>query len=137
MNTIIRPGCGCRVECLGPDSAIWSSPPCPYTSPFTVGSLRGRQSDAQAAQKADSDAYFANLLERSAAAKVEPTTAKQIKYLEALTVKTDPERFDTEFAKSVKGTPTASKPVGAWEDSCDDESWGGNLVATHCYTSRH
>ena len=63
-----------------------------------------RSPEAQAAQKASSDTYYAKLRERSAAAKVEPATAKQIKYLEALAAKTDPERFDTEFAKAVKGT---------------------------------
>ncbi|MEV5394454.1 hypothetical protein [Nocardia farcinica] len=63
-----------------------------------------RSPEAQAAQKASSDAYYAKLRERSAAAKVEPATAKQIKYLEALAAKTNPERFDTEFAKAVKGT---------------------------------
>lgn len=63
-----------------------------------------RSPEVQAAQQAGSDAYYAKLRERSAAAKVEPATAKQIKYLEALAAKTDSERFDTEFAKAVTGT---------------------------------
>ncbi|WP_225731050.1 MULTISPECIES: hypothetical protein [unclassified Nocardia] len=59
---------------------------------------------AQAERKAASDAHYARLRERSAAAEAEPATIKQIDYLKTLAANAESEHFDAEFAKATKGT---------------------------------
>ncbi|WP_327151562.1 hypothetical protein [Nocardia sp. NBC_01329] len=63
-----------------------------------------RSPETQAALKAASAARYAQLRERTAAAKVEPASVKQVAYLDTLAAQTDPDRFDAEFAKAVKGS---------------------------------
>lgn len=71
--------------------------------------IADRSPETQAALKAASDAHYAVIRERTAAAKVEPASTKQIDYLKALAAKTDLERFDTEYAKAIEGTEIAPR----------------------------
>lgn len=70
--------------------------------------VTNRSPEAEAARKAANDAHYGRIREesakRKAAAKVEPATEKQLKYLSCLAEKVGTERFDAEFVKAVKGT---------------------------------
>ncbi|WP_433635493.1 hypothetical protein [Nocardia sp. CA-120079] len=71
-----------------------------------------RSPEAQADRKAASDAHYAQLRERSARAETEPASAKQIDYLKALAAEADPERFEAEFVKAIKGTDIDPRAEG-------------------------
>ncbi|MFJ3366459.1 hypothetical protein [Streptomyces anthocyanicus] len=63
----------------------------------------------EAERKAANDAAYADRRDRTARAKVEPATEKQVKYLNTLVAKVGRERFDTAFAEAVKGTKVAPR----------------------------
>lgn len=67
-----------------------------------------RTPEAEAARKAANDAHYGRLREesakRKAAAKKEPATPAQLKYLATLAEKVGKDRFDAEFVKAIKGT---------------------------------
>ncbi|MFD4143029.1 hypothetical protein [Streptomyces sp. NPDC058572] len=63
----------------------------------------------EAERKAGNDAAYAARRERTARAKVEPATEKQIKYLNTLVAEIGRERFDAAYANAVKGTTVAPR----------------------------
>ncbi|GAA2638551.1 hypothetical protein GCM10009863_64270 [Streptomyces axinellae] len=66
-----------------------------------------RSPEAEAARKAENERIYAPRRER--AAKTEPATAAQVKYLTTLAEKVGKERFDAEFAKVIKGRDIAPR----------------------------
>ncbi|WP_331757144.1 hypothetical protein OG582_39985 (plasmid) [Streptomyces anulatus] len=63
-----------------------------------------RSPEAETARKAENERIYAPRRERAEKAKTEKATPKQVEYLTTLAEKLGKERFDTEFAKVIKGS---------------------------------
>ncbi|WP_410646518.1 hypothetical protein [Amycolatopsis sp. cmx-4-54] len=63
-----------------------------------------RSEKAEAERKAVNDQVHGQRRERAAAAKAEPVTEAQLRYLTKLITKASKERFNDEFAAAIKGT---------------------------------
>ncbi|MEU3565414.1 hypothetical protein [Kitasatospora sp. NPDC006786] len=72
-----------------------------------------RTEESEAKRKADNDAYYAERRARAAAAKTDPLSAAQAKYLLSLAEKVSTEEFNAQYAKATKGTTI--KPRGPRE----------------------
>lgn len=121
--TVVREGAG-FVALVGPDltenvdetrlttNALWEAV---TGEPGTQGWFepaividRGEQAEAE--RKAENDRlYRPPRRQRAAAAKSEPITEAQLRYLTTLVTKASKERFDAEFAAAIKGTTIAAR----------------------------
>ncbi|MFD5208605.1 hypothetical protein ACFWNF_16965 [Streptomyces anulatus] len=68
-----------------------------------------RSPESEAARKEHYKQIYAPAQERRKQAKTEPATEAQVKYLTTLAEKVGKERFDTEFAKAIKGSDIAPR----------------------------
>ena len=83
---------------------------------FDTVQVIDRSEKAEAKRKADNDRYYKELRARSEAnkkaAKKQPPTPAQCRYLTFLTSQLDVEHFDVELAKALKGTRIAKRKRG-------------------------
>lgn len=75
----------------------------------TVQVFQPLDPEAEKARKAVNDAAWAQKRERSAAAKTEPLTDPQLRYLSSLVTKVSRERFDDDFDRAHKGSSVEAR----------------------------
>ena len=66
-----------------------------------------RSAAAEAQRKADNDAHYQAVRKRAAAAKVEPASAAQIRYLDNLAARVSRDQLQIEYGRAVKGAGIA------------------------------